>query len=155
VAWLPASFDHSLVTGSCSSCHDNVRATGKPSGHFVTSSECDDCHTTVAWLPLSFVHRSPNYPGDHRQALLCTDCHGGNSTTVTWPFAAYQPDCAGCHANDFRSGPHRKTLTPETQYAVSELRDCTGACHVYTDTTLSTIAELRPGPEHRVSASDW
>jgi hypothetical protein len=70
---------------------------------------------------------------------------------VPWPFAAYQPDCAGCHAGDFKQGPHKKTEVPTTIfYTVSELRDCTGACHMYQDNTFTNIKEVRNG-EHRVN----
>ncbi len=151
LAWIPATFDHSTVTGSCSSCHDGRTATGTPAGHFQSAEECDYCHTADAWQPVLFVHTSPNYPGDHRRNLDCTDCHGSNSDTVSWPAPAYQPDCAGCHANDFRSGSHRKTQSPSMNYTVSELRDCSGACHVYADSSLTTISRARPGPQHRVS----
>jgi hypothetical protein len=34
---------------------------------------------------------------------------------------------------------------------VSELRNCSGACHVYRDAALTTVLERRPGPEHRVT----
>ena len=37
------------------------------------------------------------------------------------------------------------------KYTAGELRDCTGACHVYKDATLGTIAKSLPGPYHRVS----
>ena len=40
-------------------------------------------------------------------------------------------------------------------YTVSELRDCTGACHVYTDATMTTIQRSRPGPEHRVNGGEF
>jgi hypothetical protein len=72
---------------------------------------------------------------------------------VTWRSPAYQPDCAGCHAQDFEPGPHRK-VENGTRYTVGELRDCTGSCHVYTDATLTTIRDRRTG-EHRVSGGDW
>jgi hypothetical protein len=74
---------------------------------------------------------------------------------VTWTAPAYQPDCAGCHANDFRSGPHTKHENPDTPYTVGELADCTGACHTYTDSSLTTIKDFEPGPEHRVNQGDW
>ena len=101
------------------------------------------------------MHTSPGYPGDHRGGLACTDCHGGNSDQVTWFAPAYQPDCAGCHAGDFEPGEHKKYENPDFFYTVSELRDCTGACHVYTDSSLTTIKKSRPGPEHRVNGSDF
>lgn len=154
-AWVPANFDHDAITGSCGSCHNGTTATGKDQGHFVTTRECDYCHAVDFWLPLQFMHTSPGYPGDHRGQLACTDCHGGNAEIVTWSFAAYQPDCAGCHAGDYKTGPHKKYENPDTSYTVSELRDCTGACHVYTDSSLTTIKDSRPGPEHRVNANEF
>lgn len=155
IAWVPAMFDHSEVApGSCSSCHDGVTATGQDPGHFQTSRSCDDCHDTSFWTPDLFTHSSPLYP-DHGNRLDCTDCHTGNSEIVTWTSPAYQPDCAGCHANDFRSGPHKKHENPDVSYTVAELQDCTGSCHVYTDSTLSTIQELRPGPEHSPAQQEW
>jgi hypothetical protein len=156
VAWLPASFDHAGVTGSCSTCHDGTTATGKNAGHFMTSLDCNGCHTRNAWLPSTFLHLSAGYPGDHRRQLECVDCHGANAEPVTWPFAAYQPDCAGCHAGDFKPGPHKKYENPDVTYNVNELRDCTGSCHVYTDATLTTIKDSRPaGSEHRVNANEF
>jgi len=153
-AWTPASFDHSNVTGSCSTCHNGTDATGKNNGHFVTTLECDSCHSTTAWRPAPYTHTTPNYPGDHRANLQCRDCHSANNQVITWQFPAYQPDCAGCHAGDFRTGPHKKTDSPETFYTVGELRDCTGSCHIYQDATLTTIATMRSG-EHRVNAAEW
>ena len=66
---------------------------------------------------------------------------------MQWQFPAYQPDCAGCHANDFKP-EHKKVDSPTVFYTVAELRDCTGACHLYADTTLTTIKERRSGEHH-------
>ena len=148
--WRVINFDHSGVTGSCSSCHDGMKATGTPNGHFVSMRECDECHTTNAWLPSTFRHTSPNYPGDHRRNLACTECHRANTETVQWPSPSLQPDCAGCHESNFRQGPHKKYENPDAFYTASDLRDCTGACHVYTDSNMNVIKDARSG-EHRVS----
>ena len=43
-------------------------------------------------------------PLDHRGNFACTRCHLANSEIVQWPTPAYQPDCAGCHFNDYRAG---------------------------------------------------
>src|SRR5579864_7011056 len=44
VAWSPAvSFDHTEVQGSCSTCHNNVQAQGKPATHIDTDLECNVC----------------------------------------------------------------------------------------------------------------
>ena len=57
---------------------------------------------------------------------------------------ARKPDCAGCHASSFKSDAHRKTSSPATIfYTVSDLRDCAGSCHVYTDSTFTTIKTSR------------
>ena len=68
---------------------------------------------------------------------------------VTWPTPALQPDCGGCHANDFEADEH--PLFNDTNYTASELRDCAGACHEYTDASQTTIEEFNPGPEHTVN----
>jgi hypothetical protein len=155
LAWIPASVDHSLVTGSCSACHNGTTATGKPPSHFVTSLQCDECHRTTAWVPmLRYRHSSGDYPGDHSSGVRCTSCHQSNTESVTWPFSAYRPDCAGCHANDFENDEHKKVDGPRILYTVSELRDCTGACHQYTDSSFSTIEKSRTG-EHRVGRGEW
>ena len=98
------------------------------------------------------MHTGLTYePLDHSANLACNACHGNNSEPVTWRNAAFAPDCAGCHAGNFRSDPHKKHENPDARYTVSELRNCSGACHIYTDSSLTTIKERRPGPEHRIS----
>jgi len=150
-AWIPASFDHnSVAPGSCSQCHNGSTATGKPGNHFVTSLQCDSCHDTSRWVPVSFRHNSAAYPGDHSGNLACTACHTTNAQTVTWTAPQYQPDCAGCHAGNWKPGPHKKYENPDTSYAIGELRNCSGSCHMYTDSSLGTIKEQRNN-EHRAS----
>jgi hypothetical protein len=153
--WRPVVFDHSGVTGACSTCHNGMDATGIPNGHFITMQECDYCHTTTRWRPDVFRHMSVNYPGDHARDLDCTECHPGNNDPVVYTDdPSLAPDCAGCHRNDFKQGPHKKYETPDTKYTVQELKDCTGSCHVYTDPTESQIEKTRNG-EHRVSDGDF
>jgi hypothetical protein len=151
--WAPVTMvDHAQVLGTCSSCHDGATAMGKNPGHFITLRQCDSCHDTFAWFPHNFMHMSlPYEPLDHASNPLCTTCHQANSEVVIWSFPTYQPDCAGCHASDFKPDPHKKYENPDVRYTVSELRDCTGSCHVYTDGTMTRIKESRPGPEHRIS----
>jgi len=156
-AWIPAGFDHStVVPGTCSNCHNGSTATGKPGGHFVTTQQCDACHSTSRWIPTtSYSHNSAFFPGQHAASVSCIDCHTGNSETIAWRYSTYKPECAGCHANDFETGPHKKTETPSTiYYTVSELRDCTGSCHLYSDNTFTSITKTRSG-EHRPSSSEF
>jgi Cytochrome c3 len=156
IAWLPATFDHAGVTGNCATCHNGAKATGKPANHFVTTVDCVDCHRTAAWLPVTnYLHKSASYPGTHSRPLACNDCHTTNSQTVPYPSAAYAPNCAGCHANNFRAGSHPKWESPtKVNYTVSELRDCTGACHIYTNSSMTTIKERR-NSHHRVSSGSF
>ncbi len=152
--WSPTDFDHSGASGTCSTCHNGTDATGIPSGHFTTALECDSCHSTSRWSSMNYGHAGTAYPGDHRQTLDCTDCHGGNSQAVTWPAPSYQPDCAACHYGDFERDEHKKHENPDRDYTTSELRDCSGSCHVYEDSSLTTIKERRTR-EHRVSDRDF
>jgi hypothetical protein len=148
-AWTPATFSHAAVApGTCASCHNGVNATGMGGGHFVTTRSCDACHNTTAWTPvLIYSHFSPFYRA-HNSGVTCTSCHTTNSEVATWPFAAYKPDCAGCHASRFKPDPHKKSELPLILYTVSELRDCSGSCHLYTDSTFTVIKKARSG-HHR------
>jgi hypothetical protein len=152
VAWTPARFDHASVSGSCGTCHNGSAATGRPANHFTTSLGCEDCHLTTAWTPIVFRHTSADYPGDHRTSVTCVMCHRNNAQTIAWPNAAYAPDCAACHANNYRSDPHTKY--GNVRYTVSELRDCAGACHVYTDSSMTTI-QTRRTSHHRTNSGGF
>ena len=151
LAWLPATFDHDNFSGVCSSCHNGTDARGKEAGHFITSAQCDDCHTTNNWIFSSYSHATGNYPDHGTGRLDCIECHTSNNQVIPWPSAAYQPDCAACHAGDYDMNAHKKYDNPSTvYYSVSELRDCAGSCHEYTDNTLTTIKENR-NSEHRAT----
>jgi len=129
-AWTPAGFDHSGVApGTCNSCHNGMIATGTPGGHFVSPLSCDACHNTQNWRPADFDHAGTNYPGDHGVSLDCVDCHGGNSSIVTWTSPAYIPDCAACHAQDYKQEVDKHNNLP-----VSQNTNCAGSgCHSVRD----------------------
>ena len=55
--------------------------------------------------------------------------------------------------SEYKSDPHTKY--GNVKYTVSELRNCSGACHVYTDATLRTISKTRNGPQHRVTQREF
>jgi len=135
-AWIPATFSHTAVApGSCGTCHNGTTATGKSATHFVTARSCDACHTTTAWIPARHTHLSAAYK-PHNAGVTCRGCHTTNNEVISWSFAAYAPDCAGCHANRFKPDPHKKTETPTTTfYTVAELKNCAGSCHIYNGTT--------------------
>jgi hypothetical protein len=150
LAWNPARFDHSGLTGNCQSCHNGVSATGKVANHMTTSLDCSTCHRYPNWSVVAFVHSSMEFPGEHRGSPGCTACHTTNTDKAAWQFGAYRPGCAGCHASLFKAEAHDKTVGA-MKYNVSELKNCTGACHVYTDAKLTTIAKARPAGHHKVT----
>ncbi|MBS0579517.1 MAG: hypothetical protein JSR36_09655 [Proteobacteria bacterium] len=150
LGWRPAKVDHTALTTSCTSCHNNIAALGIGAGHLTTRLDCRTCHTYPDWDVLHFRHASAAYPGTHRKALSCVSCHTTGSEQVPYAMPAEAGTCAGCHARDFRPAAHPKVVNGE-MYAVSELANCTGACHVYSDPTQSKIAKSKPGPYHRVS----
>jgi hypothetical protein len=97
---------------------------------------------------------SATYP-NHGASIGCTACHATNSSVATWKFAAYKSDCAGCHAAEFRPQQHLKYLKPvPTNYSVAELKDCTGACHLFADKSLTTI-KTRRQKAHRLNGGGW
>ena len=146
-AWTPAGFDHAGVApGTCATCHNGTTAPGKSASHFVTTRPCDACHRTTAWTPVTtYSHLSAAYK-PHNSGVTCASCHYTNSEVIPWKFAAYQPDCAGCHADRYQ--PHEKVTSPRINYTVLELRNCAGACHVYTDATFTTIKTTRSSHHH-------
>nr|MBP8119854.1 hypothetical protein [Burkholderiales bacterium] len=55
---------------------------------------------------------------------------------------------AGCHATKFKPNDHKKVDSPALLYTVNELKDCSGSCHTYTNSTLTVIKKSRSG-QHR------
>jgi hypothetical protein len=146
--------DHANQTAPCSSCHNGRTAHGTGQRHFTTNLACDSCHRTASWTLVAYRHLSANYP-NHGASIGCTACHATNSPVATWKFAAYKPDCAGCHAAEFRPQQHLKYLKPvPASYSVAELKDCTGACHLFADKSLTTI-QTRRSKAHRVNGGSW
>jgi hypothetical protein len=150
LAWSPVKVDHSALTASCASCHNNIGAVGLPPKHMTTQVDCASCHAYPDWSATHFRHASAAYPGTHRASLECTSCHTANTDKVPWPSAADAGTCGGCHAKDFKPAAHPKTVKG-VDYTAHELANCTGACHVYSDTAQSTIIRSLPGPHHRVT----
>ena len=150
LAWSPVKVDHAHLTASCASCHNNVGAVGFSPGHLRTQVDCVRCHSYPDWSAVSFRHASSAYPAGRHAKLACTSCHTTNTDQVPYASAAEAGSCAGCHAKDFKPAAHPKTAKG-VSYSLHELADCTGACHVYSDTTQSTITKNLRGPHHRVT----
>jgi hypothetical protein len=154
-AWSPATFAHSGVTTGCANCHKSDFATPKSATHFITTQACEKCHNTTVWGPIkSYVHITTYYKSHPSLSMTvyadCKLCHITNNEVITGAphkgSAAYKPDCAWCHSQQYKSGSHKKTTSPSTvYYTVAELKNCNGACHEYTNNTFTTIKTSRTG----------
>jgi hypothetical protein len=126
--WRPASFTHlGIAPGGCLACHNGNMAKAKAASHFATARSCDACHSASTWMVVRYQHLSPAYR-QHGASVSCKSCHKSNAETVVWQGPAFKPDCAGCHANQFRPEAHPKPTGG--LHTVLELRDCSGSCHV-------------------------
>ena len=69
LAWKPARFDHTGVTGNCFSCHNGTNAGGKNATHINSTNTCESCHVVAAWKPVATV--------DHTQVVGVAARNGG------------------------------------------------------------------------------
>jgi len=150
LSWLPARLNHTAFVAGCPTCHNQVNAVGKPANHLGTLRDCATCHSYPDWSVVHFKHVSAAYPGDHRAVLSCTSCHKTDTESIPYAAPANAGTCGGCHASAFRPDAHPATAKGD-RYTATELRNCSGACHVYIDSTRSKIIKSVPGPHHRVT----
>jgi hypothetical protein len=154
VTFAGARVDHALITATCVSCHNGTMNAGKSPGHFLTALPCETCHRTATWTLVSYRHTSPAYV-NHGTGVACTSCHASKAPTVSWKFPAFRPDCASCHVDKYRPISHPKFERPvKVYYTIAELRDCTGACHIFADNTQKTIVTRRSGV-HQAIGAGW
>ncbi len=81
----------------CYSCHETEYASTDDPNHQDAgfSTECQLCHTTVAWQPAYFDHNNTSFPlqGAHT-TVTCLDCHQSG-------YAGTPTTCVPCHQQDF------------------------------------------------------
>lgn len=96
-SWLPASWNHTLSPGVCSTCHTNAGLVSspnlKPAAHAAPAIKgteaCDACHTYTGWYPNRFKHNT---------GALCSSCHNGSlATGKSVGHAATTEECDQCH----------------------------------------------------------
>ena len=80
------------------------------------SHDCQECHSTIAWLPARFDHNNTDFmlTGKHSN-LTCQECHGNGYTGTP-------VECNACHRDDYN-----QTIDPDHQLAQFPLM-CT-ECH--------------------------
>jgi hypothetical protein len=147
-----ASVSHAGVTTNCVSCHNGVLARGKGATHIASNNSCENCHTTIAWMPARFEHRgvtascaschngvaAAGKPARHVPTTQdCSACHG----TISWAAATFNhmginATCQSCH--------NGITATAKQVQHVTTTLDC-GSCHNTMSWTVTTPrAPLKP-----------
>ena len=161
---VKTAFDHTdpvVMAAACATCHT---ATATPAAadvksptHFITTQPCQVCHNTVNWTTLAtYSHTSPAYVAHSVSSgvTTCLSCHKQNNEKITYLQPGLFPDCASCHSDKYKPDPHNKY--GNVRYTFTELRDCTGACHIYKDATMTTIQTNRTtNNKHRPTRSSW
>jgi hypothetical protein len=147
------ALSHAGVTSNCASCHNGVLATGKSANHIASNNACQNCHTTIAWLPARFDHQgvtalcsschngvlASGKPKQHVQTTQdCAACHG----TITWTVATFShvgvsATCRSCHNGVLAA-------SKPVQHVVTTL-DC-GSCH----STLNWTVAAPQAPTRRL-----
>ena len=88
----------------CVACHqdDYDRAGAEVPNHATFQTECQHCHTSVAWTPATGgAHPENAFPiqnGPHKRYRNdCNSCHNPNLGS---PVDGMNTDCVGCHAGE-------------------------------------------------------
>ena len=124
-----ARVDHSVVVGSCISCHNNIVSTGKHPGHVPSSNTCDDCHTTYNWK-FYHVNVSSN----------CVFCHNGTTAEGKNPgHITSTNSCEDCHRTS--------DWSPVTRVDHNSVLGTCFSCH-------NGVIARGKGPAHVPSSND-
>ena len=149
---VAAPLSHAGVTGNCAGCHDGVLATGKGATHIASNSSCQNCHTTIGWLPARFDHQG--------LTAACGSCHNGAlAPGKSSPHIQTTEDCGACHntidwqtvtfghgriGGTCRSCHNGITATAKQVRHVGTTQDC-GSCHSTLNWTVTAAPRaLRP-----------
>jgi len=161
-----ATVDHSgfgtvgaitLPTGTtCSDCHDGTIATGKPTGHVVTTDDCGVCHDpqSTNWKGAGFDHSGLTLGtsnGTPTSTPTCISCHDG--TQATGQSATHVPtggqDCLVCHGN---GANYTSFAVPTFDHAAAGITSNCSTCHDGKDHDGTTVI-TKPG-DHIPTTSD-
>ncbi len=92
--------DYKLTYIDCKQCHEKEFNSVKDPDHVAGkfSSNCETCHSTIAWEPATFDHASTKFTleGAHK-TVDCQDCH------INGNYQLKYTDCFQCHENDFNN----------------------------------------------------
>jgi nitrate/TMAO reductase-like tetraheme cytochrome c subunit len=107
----------------CFSCHENEYNNSTNPNHIAASfpTTCEDCHSTVDWIPATFDHDGqyfPIYTGKHSEAWTqCIDCH-----VVPADYSVFS--CIDCHEHNQQEMDDKHQGVEGYIYASSECFAC-------------------------------
>jgi hypothetical protein len=85
----------------CFSCHQDSYNSSQNPNHVQVgiSTECEQCHTSIAWIPSIFDHSLTGFQllGAHL-ILDCSSCHQGTTSGLS-------SECFSCHEAQYNSAP--------------------------------------------------
>jgi hypothetical protein len=93
---------------TCTLCHDDTVATGKPTGHLQTTQDCGTCHDPQRndFLGAGYDHSALAIV-NNTSTPTCASCHDGTAATGKSVLHVPQPlasqDCLVCHGTGFVS----------------------------------------------------
>jgi hypothetical protein len=93
---------------SCSDCHQDQVATGKPDGHLETTQDCGVCHDPQRgdWSGAGYDHSALSIV-NNTSTPSCGSCHDGSAATgrslTHVPLPRTGQDCLECHGTGFTS----------------------------------------------------
>lgn len=113
--------DYNNTPNTCYGCHQNdYNQTNDPphqSAQFPT--DCELCHTEIAWIPSTFNHDAqyfPIYSGSHNEEWnMCADCHTNPSNYAIF-------SCLGCHEQNETDDDHSEVV--DYLYESTACLDC-------------------------------
>jgi hypothetical protein len=104
---------------NCDGCHNGSIAPGKSATHISSLNSCNDCHGTLAWIPVAQM--------DHGSVIgTCDSCHVKSSKHIST-----DGTCDSCH--------NSTAWSPVTQVDHTSVNGTCDSCHV-SDKTATHIA---------------
>lgn len=94
--------NYNSIPNTCVGCHlnDYNQTTNPPHASAQFPTDCQSCHTTIAWIPSNFNHDGqyfPIYSGKHAgEWTLCADCHTNPNNYQVF-------SCIDCHEHSNQS----------------------------------------------------
>jgi len=147
-SFLPGRMNHIGIAGNCASCHNGSawmgvtpRSKQSVSGHVVTNSPCETCHTSTSTFLVANLTLPP--AGHIPSTQPCSTCHaagfGPNSGVMS--HTGIVTGCSNCHGGQsFPVGPVSPRSKPTTSPAHIPTSMPCETCHSPASTNIGGFA---------------